>query len=73
MKNKHIDHMLIDYLENELSSEMRELVDAHLNSCSDCAKEEKLMRQTFAMLEKDSSGAGQRCLGQFFAGSASKN
>ncbi len=52
-KMRHVDHLLLDYLEKELSTTMREQVNAHLRVCPDCAEQLDTLRQTFFLLEQE--------------------
>lgn len=49
----HVDHLLIDYLEHELSDAEVVTVEAHLAECATCEAELEKLRQTFDVLALD--------------------
>ncbi|OQY27503.1 MAG: hypothetical protein B6244_10340 [Candidatus Cloacimonetes bacterium 4572_55] len=53
MKKTHSEHLLIDYIEGELSASLKEEVDAHLGVCQQCRDELRSLKLTFSLLEKD--------------------
>ena len=55
MRCKNIQAKLVDYYENALSLKERNLVQSHLEICSDCQKELQKIRSTFELLNNESS------------------
>lgn len=50
MNHAVVTEHLADYLEGDLALDLRALVDAHLDTCSDCALEVREMQQTIRIL-----------------------
>ncbi len=44
---------LVDYLKDELDSEVRRQVEAHLSGCEECCKEREILEQTFDTLARE--------------------
>jgi len=51
---KKIKLKLVDYYENSLSPEERKLIQAHLETCSNCQKEFQKIKSTFELLKTES-------------------
>ena len=47
---QHINHLLDEYYDGELSPARRRQVEAHLDVCADCRAELEQMRQLSALL-----------------------
>lgn len=55
MRCKNIQIKLVDYYEDSLSPEEKNLVQSHLEICPDCLKELQKIKSTFELLKNESS------------------
>jgi len=58
MKCKKVNQLLVSYLDNEVSSEEREAIQAHLSACKGCREEMEALAETQRELRQGLSAVG---------------